>query len=73
MFKYQSPAVEKAEREIAKVFASLETETGCIVKSIELTSKECTNINSTAQEMLMAVSVEIERPPGHHWRTESNQ
>lgn len=62
-------AVVKAQREIAAILARLETETGCVVRFVELRDTDTTKFGVGPRRRSRVVEVHLERRPGSDWLT----
>lgn len=63
----ENALVVAAQRDIAKILAKLEVDTGSVVESIDLRDIDVTSIDSEREEWQRAVIVELKRLPGTRW------
>lgn len=59
--------ITEAEKEISKVLARLEADTGMILDRIEVRDTEVTTIGDDRPQWLRRVAIEMKRLPGTRW------
>ena len=61
--------ITKAELDIARILAGLETATGQLVQYIGISDLEVTNVGDERPQFRCRVHVHLERLPGRQWDT----
>lgn len=57
-----------AEREIAKIMAALESDTGMVLDTINVRDIEITEYGDDRQQLLRKVLIKMKRRPGTRWQ-----
>jgi hypothetical protein len=60
-------AERNAERQIAQILATLETQTDSIVKELSIQDMEITAFGDSRRQMQRRVVIELEKTPGSNW------
>lgn len=60
--------IDAAEREIARVLAKLESDTGMVLNNICVRDTDVTQIQDVGPRWLRRVVIEMNRLPGTRWR-----
>lgn len=59
--------LREAESAIAEILKQLETDTGCVVDSVQIHSVEITGLMDDRPKHQQSVCIETHRLPGHQW------
>ncbi len=59
--------ITDTEREIAKVLAKLETDTGMVVDTVEVKDINVTELGDSRTQLMRRVAIEMKRIPGARW------
>jgi hypothetical protein len=59
--------ISLAERQIAQILATLETQTDSIVKELSIQDMEITAFGDSRRQMQRRVVIELEKTPGSNW------
>ena len=59
--------IAEAEREVSRILAKLEADTGMLLEQLEIRDYDVTTIEDKRQRLLRHVKVQMKRPPGTRW------
>jgi aspartokinase-like uncharacterized kinase len=62
--------ITTAEKDIAKILAKLEEDTGAIVAQVEVRDMEVTCVDDQRPQWLRSVMINMRRVPGTRWSTQ---
>jgi hypothetical protein len=62
--------ITTAEKDIAKILAKLEEDTGAIVAQVEVRDMEVTCVDDQRPQWLRSVGINVKRVPGTRWSTQ---
>ena len=59
--------IAEAEREVSRILAKLEADTGMLLEQLEIRDYDVTTIGDKRQQLLRRVKVQMKRLPGTRW------